>query len=49
MFPVKVTECLITVLIDGNIMIKIKTFFLFAFLELVLVQLAIVLQASEMS
>ena len=48
MFPVKVTECLITVLIDGNIMIKIKISFLFAFLGLVL-KSAIVLQASEMS
>ena len=45
----KVTECLITVLIDGNIMIKIKISFLFAFLGLVLVKSAIVLQASEMS
>ena len=48
MFPVKVTECLITVLIDGNIMIKIKISFLFAFLGLVL-KSAIVLQASDMS
>ena len=45
----KVTECLFTVLIDGNIMVKIKMSFLFAFLGLVLVKSPIVLQASEMS
>ena len=47
MFPVKVIECLITVLINGNIMIKIKISFLFAFLGLVLVKSAIVLQACH--
>ena len=46
--PCESQECLITVLIDGNIMIKIKISFLFAFLGLVL-KSAIVLQDSEMS
>ena len=34
MFPVKVRACVIRVLIDGNIMIKIKIYFSFASLGL---------------